>query len=183
MEQLRWRGLLVAAAWAAGCQAIHQPDPHAAHAAPVPPTPSSLVVQGCEETAYVDRRAPAADRELAWILSIASDPERCLTITVGQSVVWNGNFNVHPLDPQGGDTPNPITGTETGAVTFTAPGTFGYLCGVHPSMKGAIQVVPAAPAAVPALGWAARAGLLILLLLLLRDGHRKFEDTWPRRKA
>ncbi len=165
MEQLRW--LLVAAACLAGCQAIHQPDPHAGHAAPVPRTPSSLVVQGCEETAYVDRRAPAADRELAWILSIASDPERCMTITVGQSVVWTGNFNVHPLDPQGGDTPNPITGTETGAVTFTAPGTFGYVCGVHPSMKGAIQVVPAAPAAVPALGWAARAGLLILLMCLV----------------
>jgi hypothetical protein len=175
MDDTRSRGrsparsarLLAAVLSVAGCQAAHDTGPHAGHATSVPPTRSPLVVQGCEETAYVDRRAPAADRELAWILSIASDPERCMSITVGQSVVWTGNFNVHPLDPQGGDTPNPITGTETGAVVFTTPGTFGYVCGVHPSMKGAIRVVPAAAAAVPALEWAGRAGLLGLLLCLV----------------
>ena len=152
--------LLAAAALVFGCEPSADHDGHGGEHAPPQRTSNDLVVQGCAETAYVDRRAPVADRALDWILSIASEPERCMTITVGQSVVWTGNFSVHPLDPQGGDTPNPITGTgpDEVSVLFTAPGTFGYVCGVHPSMKGAIRVVPAGAAPVPALGSATRAG-------------------------
>ena len=33
-----------------------------------------------------------------------------MLITAGQTVTWNGNLAVHPLDPSEGDTPNPIAG-------------------------------------------------------------------------
>ena len=43
----------------------------------------------------------------------------------------------------GGDTPNPIKDAQAaaGVATFTKAGTFGFLCGNHPSMTGAIKVI------------------------------------------
>ena len=70
----------------------------------------------------------------------------CVHIKTGQSVTWNSDFVSHPLDPFGGDTPNPIQATASGTtVTFSFPnaGTFGFHCGIHTtSMFGAVQVTP-----------------------------------------
>jgi plastocyanin len=135
------------------------------------------VVQDCQPTAYLDRTATGADRQLAWDFSISSDPERCMKVRVGQTVVWNvtPDFDVHPLGGAGGDSPNPITFHNNGVVTFTAVGTFGFQCLNHASMKGAIQVV-AAPPPVPASSPWVVLGLTVLLLasgsILLRR-HRE----------
>jgi len=74
---------------------------------------------------------------------------RCAKVKVGSQVTFAGSFSQHPLEPLGGDTPNPIPYTnkdqDGGALTITvnAPGTFGYQCEFHPiQMYGAIQVVP-----------------------------------------
>jgi plastocyanin len=113
---------------------------------------------------YVDHTAAGASRTLSWVLSLSSNPDRCMKIQVGQTVTWSGSFSTHPLLNDGGDSPNPIAGHDaTGNVTFTAAGTYGYICGVHATMTGAIQVV--APAAVvPALG--GRLPLLMGILVL-----------------
>jgi len=130
----------------------------------------------CQPSQYLDRTAPNADRELTWDMSIATDPERCLEVRVGQTVVWNGDFDMHPLGTLGGDTPNPIFFHQNGAVTFSAPGTFGYHCLSHSSMLGAVRVVPAPPAPAPALSpWlaAVMAGLLLGSgCLLFRRGRQ-----------
>jgi plastocyanin len=67
-----------------------------------------------------------------------------MSIKVGQTVTWNGDFTDHPLEPTTDD--NPITDVLSGTTattTFPAAGTFGYDCAMHPSMMfGAIQVVP-----------------------------------------
>jgi hypothetical protein len=99
-------------------------------------------VQNCQPSQYLDRTAPGADRQLAWDFSIATDPERCMRVRVGQTVVWNGDLEVHPLGGQGGDMPNPITFAEGGSITFNSVGRFGFICLSHSSMKGAIEVVP-----------------------------------------
>jgi plastocyanin len=61
-------------------------------------------------------------------------------------VFQQGAFSQHPLEPAGGDTPNPIVFTSTGSmVTFAFPsaGTYGFECNFHPNfMFGAIRVVP-----------------------------------------
>jgi plastocyanin len=115
-------------------------------------------------TAYVDRTAAGADRNLNWVLSISSNPARCMTVQVGQTVTWSGSFSSHPLINDGGDTPNPIEGHDaTGHVTFTKAGTFGYICSIHATMTGAIQVVAAPTVPVPAGG---RAGQLVLVAVL-----------------
>jgi plastocyanin len=92
------------------------------------------VVNGCRS--YVDATAEDASRALSWVDEIADSPERCLRVRAGQTVIFVGDFDEHPLAPRGGDTPNPIEGQ----TTFTEPGVYGYYCPVHPSMNGAIWV-------------------------------------------
>lgn len=74
---------------------------------------------------------------------------RCATIKVGTTVTFTGAFDKHPLEPAGGDSPNPIPLTEATpaggklVVSFTKAGVFGYRCEFHPTvMFGAIKVVP-----------------------------------------
>jgi plastocyanin len=126
------------------------------------------VVQDCQPTQYLDRTAAGADRQLTWDFSIATDPERCMQVRVGQTVVWSlapgGSFDLHPLAGSGGDIPNPISSHQNGVVTFNSVGTFGFVCLNHSSMKGAIKVVPAA--AVPAISpWLAVALPFLLLVV------------------
>ena len=99
------------------------------------------MVNGCKS--FVDKSDAAASRTLTWDFPIATAAERCTTVKVGQSVTFSGTFTTHPLRASGGDTPNPITGAEAaaGVATFTKAGTFGFLCGTHPAMTGAIKVI------------------------------------------
>ena len=97
-------------------------------------------------TVFVDRTGEAAARTVAWGFPIATSPDRCMRIAVGQTVTFEGMLGSHPLGGLGGDTPNPILAdygpndTEY-SVTFPAVGTFGFECGNHSSMRGAIDVV------------------------------------------
>lgn len=93
-------------------------------------------------TTFEDRTAGGASRTLTWDFAIGTAPERCITIKKGQDVTFSGDFTMHPLESSGGDTPNPIGGHDAnGKVSFTAAGTFGFICGFHPAMTGAIKVV------------------------------------------
>lgn len=90
---------------------------------------------------FVDRSEASASRAVAWGFPVATAPERCMTIKKGQDVTFTGDFTAHPLNASGGGTPNPFSTADGGKVTFTAAGTFGFVCGIHPSMTGAIKVI------------------------------------------
>jgi hypothetical protein len=93
---------------------------------------------------------------------------------VGQQVRWVGSFGTHPLDGEGGDLPNPVAQHQDGIVTFTVPGTYGFVCGFHPVMRGAVRVVDqSAPVPVPALGVVGLAASVSLLLGFTLWSHRK----------
>lgn len=73
-----------------------------------------------------------------------------MKIKVGQTVKFTSDgaqgapdFVSHPVGPNGGDTPNPLSSVDqtTGEVKFTKGGTFGFTCNVHPAMIGAFLVV------------------------------------------
>jgi len=100
-------------------------------------------VKSCAGT-FVDRTDAAATRTIAWDADVASKPEHCMMVKVGQKVKWNGDFTVHPLEANGAEPQNPIHADigDTGEITFTAAGTFGYICGFHAAELGAIKVVP-----------------------------------------
>lgn len=94
-------------------------------------------------TTFTDHTADGDARTITWVITVASDPNRCMKIKAGQTVTWDGDLTQHPLGPNGGDTPNPVSNVDmSGKVTFPNAGTFGFKCEVHPAMIGAIQVVP-----------------------------------------
>ena len=75
-----------------------------------------------------------------------------LTITVGDTVTWtNQDAVAHTATSTTGvfDSGDLEQG-ESYSVTFTAPGTYDYLCTPHPSMTGRVVVVAAAATPVPA---------------------------------
>lgn len=100
---------------------------------------SFLVVESCKESDYVDARTDATLRTITpWDTSLGL---KCLHISKGQSVTWDGVPKAaHPLEPHGsGTTPTPIT--NTGTIAFPAAGTFGFDCSNHHTlMHGAIWV-------------------------------------------
>jgi len=89
---------------------------------------------------------------ITWDPSIASSELRCVKIKVNQTVGFAGNFTTHPMAASGGATPSPFSdlaaaisnpGTDQEGANFAFPtaGTYGFVCGVHPAMTGAVLVV------------------------------------------
>lgn len=110
----------------------------------------AAAVNGC--TTYKDMTGAGA-YSITWDESIASSELRCIKIKAEQTVGFSGNFTTHPMKAGGGDSPspfdnieaamsNPGTDQEGAGFLFSKPGTYGYICGVHPSMTGAVMVVP-----------------------------------------
>lgn len=124
-----------------------------ASASSTPAAPAAQVeLNGC--TNYVDRTGVDAVRDITWDLTVGSKAERCMKVKVGQTVSFRGEFASHPLKDKGGNSPNLFSkaaelisnagapGQEYTPFEFKTAGTFGYVCGFHPSMTGAILVVP-----------------------------------------
>ncbi len=110
-----------------------------------PPTDGSgvTVLNGC--SSYVDKTASGASITFPMAGAPMQYQPACVHIKAGQTVTWTGSFSSHPLIPEGGGTPNPTPDTSTGTtttMTFPNAGTYGYGCGIHASMMGAIQVTP-----------------------------------------
>jgi plastocyanin len=94
---------------------------------------------------FIDETNATALRTIDWGVTVASNPARCQRILSGQTVTWLGSFDSHPIQPSGGTLPTPIAGdTLSGAtsyrVTFPDIGVYGYECGLHAGMRGAIEV-------------------------------------------
>ena len=97
-------------------------------------------------TVFADHTADAAMRSIQWDIFVKGVPERCIKIKAGQVVTWIdgagvADFNAHPLViylPGGGAAP--AVDEATGKATFAKAGLFGFACGVHPTMKGAVLV-------------------------------------------
>ena len=67
-----------------------------------------------------------------------------LSVKVGTTVTWtNKDEEPHSVVAPGGAFHSSTMGTgATFSYTFTAPGTFDYICGVHPFMPGTVTVMP-----------------------------------------
>lgn len=75
-----------------------------------------------------------------------------LTITVGDTVTWTNRDAIEhtATSTSGAFDSGLLAQDESYSVTFTAPGTYDYLCTPHPMMTGRIVVVAAAqPSAAP----------------------------------
>ncbi len=74
-----------------------------------------------------------------------------LTINVGDTVVWTQIDSVgHNTVSDNGLWTSPVLSPgQTFSFTFNTPGTFGYLCTIHPFMTGSVTVVGQAPNSPP----------------------------------
>ncbi|MDO8339094.1 MAG: cupredoxin family copper-binding protein [Candidatus Burarchaeum sp.] len=82
---------------------------------------------------------PAASTAVVSIKNFAFDPAE-LTVAKGTKVTWtNEDAAPHRLDFDAFSSENLNTG-QTYEFTFNDAGTFDYICGLHPTMKGKIIV-------------------------------------------
>ena len=63
-----------------------------------------------------------------------------LTVKAGTTVTWvNNDSTVHTIKSDSFNSDNLNRGDKF-TFTFNTPGSFGYVCGIHPDMKGTIVV-------------------------------------------
>jgi plastocyanin len=75
------------------------------------------------------------------IMGFAFGPNK-LTATVGQPVRWlNGDDSPHQITVTSTKERSPIlTKGQSAVLAFNTPGSYDYICGLHPSMKGVVEV-------------------------------------------
>ena len=87
---------------------------------------------------------PVAGNAVA-ITNFAFSPA-ALTVTAGTTVTWtNKDGDAHTVTSQGSGGPLASTALATGqsySYTFTKPGTYAYLCTIHPFMTATVTVTP-----------------------------------------
>jgi len=117
---------------------------------------SAIVMElnGCKPDDYEDHTAASDTRVIAIARSGLTYSPKCMTISAGQSVRWEGNLSAHPLAPgnpsdqNAGSPKTPVRETSTGKSVefrFTKSGTYPYYCTMHAfgtgqGMAGVIQV-------------------------------------------
>jgi plastocyanin len=133
MPRARMTALAIAASVAlAACAGAASPT-----TAPASPA-ASVAAPGAASPAA--SQAPAAS-DVITIQDFAFAPVT-LTITAGTTVTWdNADAVTHSVKWDAG-TPGsaPLGHDGTYARTFTTPGTYAYVCGIHSSMTGTIVV-------------------------------------------
>ena len=98
-------------------------QPAAASAAPASPTPAGAVA------------ASAVD-----IANFAFSPA-AITVKAGTTVTWtNRDEDAHTVAISGSPVSRPLQTGETYTHTFAQPGTYSYLCTIHPTMRGTVVV-------------------------------------------
>lgn len=117
---------------------------------------ASSSLNGCMDADFVDLTAGTDDDRMVMTASGKNAyTQRCMTIKVGQMVMFMSDFAVHPLMPgvapsrsgdTGATTPNPIQPTSMAdqvTFVFNQTGKFPYYCSAHEAMGmyGVVKVV------------------------------------------
>lgn len=103
-----------------------------------------LAAVGCADSGAApqatDAQAGSGDAEVAMV-GMAFEPDT-VTVGVGQSVTWVNQDSVsHNAVADDGSWKTDIFGADGSAtVTFDTPGTYQYVCTLHPNMKGTVIV-------------------------------------------
>ena len=85
--------------------------------------------------------ASAAPKSDVSIMGFAFGPTR-VSVDAGKPVTWvNGDESPHQITITSTKARSPIlTKGQSHAMTFASAGTYDYTCGLHPSMKGSVEV-------------------------------------------
>jgi plastocyanin len=88
-----------------------------------------------------------------------------LTVNVGDTVVWTNKGQLpHDVTADNGAfvSPRRMANGQSFSFTVTTPGTYSYQCTIHSNMTAVLNVVGAAPAAVPRTGAGGMAGSVLV---------------------
>lgn len=111
------------------------------------PGEGSATTKSGDDSASGNAPAPSGDAvrsEKVEIANFAYDPDP-VTIEEGGKVIWvNRDSVAHTATAEDGsfDT-GPIEEGKLKSETFKQPGTYEYVCSIHPQMHGTVEVVPA----------------------------------------
>ncbi|GLZ33134.1 copper-binding protein [Lentzea sp. NBRC 105346] len=93
--------------------------------------------------------APAVETHAVSIANYAYAPAS-MTVHVGDVVTWT-NSDQAPHDVAAGTFRSPMLSTgQSWSYTFTQPGTYDYVCSIHPDMRARITVLAPVTTAAPA---------------------------------
>ncbi|MFF2142952.1 cupredoxin domain-containing protein [Kitasatospora sp. NPDC058190] len=87
-------------------------------------------------------KAPAAGAQQVTIANYAFAPST-LTVSTGTTVTWtNNDSDAHTVTSTGSGPLNsaPLNQGASYSYTFTTPGTYAYICSIHPFMHGTVVV-------------------------------------------
>lgn len=88
--------------------------------------------------------APAGEQVAVEIAGFAFNNGEAVTVAVGTEVVWTNSDSMdHSVEftaDAGIPTSPDLAQGDTYSFTFTEPGTYQYICGIHPQMRGTIVV-------------------------------------------
>jgi plastocyanin len=110
----------------------------AASAAPAPAPPAAMPAP---TTVTVSRASASASRSVS-IVDFAYDPAS-LSVKAGDTVTWTNQGTAEEgHNVIGGELESPTLHTgESYSHTFSRPGTFSYVCTIHPEMEGNVEVL------------------------------------------
>jgi plastocyanin len=100
----------------------------------------ALAACGSDESSTTDVAAADSDGPTVVIEDLAFGPD-ALTIKAGETVTWVWNDSVEH-DVSGDGFKSEIMSEGTFSHRFDEPGTYDYLCTLHPNMTGTIEVTP-----------------------------------------
>jgi amicyanin len=108
---------------------------------PSPSTPSAQSSAPSTQTPAANSTPTAAATAAVGILNFAFTPA-ALTVKVGTTVVWTNNDAIaHTVNfSAGGINSSVLNQKDQFTHTFTAPGTYDYICSIHPFMHGSVTV-------------------------------------------
>jgi plastocyanin len=105
------------------------PPPAAAAAPPAPSSPPAPAVTA----------NPVATTSVG-IANFAFSPA-AITVKAGSTVTWtNQDEDAHTVAISGSPASQPLQNGDTFTHTFAQPGTYSYLCTIHPYMRGMVVV-------------------------------------------
>jgi len=100
-----------------------------------------LVVIGCTNDYSTDGNSDSGGLNTVRIVDFTFEPVT-LTVTAGTTVVWiNEDAAPHKIKSSTFNSQN-MKKADSFSQTFSEPGVYEYICGIHPSMAGKIIVEP-----------------------------------------
>jgi plastocyanin len=79
------------------------------------------------------------------IINFEFKPKK-VVVKPGTKVTWtNEDTNIHDVkdtSPLGTPVSQEMSKGDTFSITYAQPGTYSYICGIHPYMTGTVEVVP-----------------------------------------